>query len=81
MLPILPHRALSNPTIFTPGNEAELSVALAEQQQTSDFFNSSGSSITDPNIYLSAPFSPSDRLFETPINSLPDNLNFLQIPQ
>jgi pimeloyl-ACP methyl ester carboxylesterase len=81
MLPILPHRVLSNPTIFTPGNQAELSLALAEQQQTADFFASNGSSITDPNIYLSAPFSPADRVFETPINSLPENLNFLQIPR
>jgi pimeloyl-ACP methyl ester carboxylesterase len=81
MLPILPHRVLSNPTIFTPGNEAELSLALAEQQQTSDFFSSNGSSITDSNKYLSAPFSPSDRVFQTPANSLPDALNFLQIPK
>ena len=78
---ILSHRILSNPTIFTPGNEAELTLALAEQQQTADFFVSKGRKVTDPNQYLSAPFAPDDPLFETPIVSLPEALNFLQIPK
>lgn len=80
-LPILPHRVLSNPTIFTPGNEAELSLALAEQQQSAAFFAANGNSVTDPNIYLTSPFTPSEGVFQTPINSLPEALNFLQIPK
>jgi pimeloyl-ACP methyl ester carboxylesterase len=80
-LPILPHRVLSNPTIFTSGNEAELSLALAEQQQAADFFASNGSSITDANQYLIAPFSPEDHIFQTPPNALPEALNFLQVPK
>ncbi len=80
-LPILPHRVLSNPTIFTPGYQAELSLAFAEQQQVAHFFASNGSKITDPNQYLTVPFTPSDRVFETPLNSLPEDLNFLQIPK
>jgi hypothetical protein len=79
-LPILPHRVLSNPTIFTHGNGAEESIALAEQQQTADYFNSNGTRISDPDIYLTAPFSPNDNLF---VNgsafALPDELNYLQI--
>jgi pimeloyl-ACP methyl ester carboxylesterase len=81
MLPILPHRVLANPTIFTAGNEAELSLALAEQQQAADFFASNGRSITDGNQYLTAPFSPSDGIFSTPPATLPEILNFLQIPE
>lgn len=79
-LPILPHRVLSNPTIFS-GNVAELSLALAEQQQAADFFASNGRSITDPNKYLTSPFSPSDGIFSTPPATLPQTLNFLQIPK
>ncbi len=79
-LPILPHRVLSNPTIFTDGNEAEKSLALAEQQQTADYFSSNGTRISDPDVYLTAPFSPKDNLF---VNGsavvLPDELNYLQI--
>jgi hypothetical protein len=80
-LPILPHRVLSNPTIFTSGNGAELSLALAEQLQAAAFFKANGGSVTDPNQYLTSPFVPSDDLFETPLNSLPEALNFLQIPK
>ncbi|MDQ2775150.1 MAG: Ig-like domain-containing protein [Acidobacteriota bacterium] len=79
--PILPHRVLSNPTIFTGGNEAERSVALAEQQQTADYFSSNGTRISDPDIYLTLPFSAKDNLFINGPAVLPDELNYLQIPQ
>ncbi len=78
-LPILPHRVLSNPTIFDPANSAELSIALAEQQQTADYFLSNGTSITNPNQYLTSPFQTEDPLFATPPAALPQRLNFLQI--
>ena len=78
-LPILPHRMLSNPTIFYPANSAELSIALAEQQQTADYFLSNGTSITNPNQYLTTPFQSGDQLFATPPALLPQRLNFLQI--
>jgi hypothetical protein len=41
-LPILPHRMLSNPTIFDPGNDAENVLALALQNQVAGFFSSNG---------------------------------------
>ncbi len=78
-LPILPHRVLSNPTIFDPANAAELSLVLAEQQQTADFFISNGNFISDPNAYLTNPFQPGDQLFQTSPSSLPQRLNFVQI--
>jgi hypothetical protein len=78
-LPILPHRVLSNPTIFDPANSAELSLSLAEQQQTADYFVSNGTRISDPNTYLTNPFQPEDSLFQTPPTTLPEALNFLQV--
>src|SRR6185312_3360170 len=36
--PILPHRTLSNETIFDPGFPAETSLALAEQRQVAAYF-------------------------------------------
>lgn len=75
-LPILPHRVLSNPTIFTPGNGAELSLSLAEQDQVAAFFASRGKTIPDPNQFLTTPFSPDQTLFVR--GPLPTGLNFLQ---
>ena len=77
-LPILPHRLLSNPTIVTAGNEAEKSLAVAEQRQTADYFSSNGTRITDPDTYLTAPFGPGSNLFRNAPPSLPDELNFIQ---
>ena len=76
-LPILPHRILSNPTIFDEGNGAETSIALAEQQATAAFFDSDGQMVPNPNLYLTAPFAGLT-LFEQP-TLLPERLNFLQI--
>lgn len=74
--PILPHRFLSNPTIF--GVPPELSISLAEQQQAAQFFQ--GWSFPDANRYLTPPFAPANALFEwSPV--LPEQLNFVQIPQ
>ena len=73
-LPVLPHRYLSNPTIFSV--PAEQSIALAAQMQVAAFFKGQG--IRNPNPFLSAPFSPSSKLFEIPA-ALPEKLNFLQI--
>ncbi len=74
--PILPHRILSNPTIFEV--PAETSIALAEQQQVASYFASRGRSNPDPNAFLTWPFSRSSSLFEVP-TTLPEQLNFLQI--
>jgi hypothetical protein len=74
--PILPHRILSNPTIFDV--PAETSIALAEQQQAAAFFLSGGRSNPDPNRFLTAPFSPSQQLFYIPA-TLPNALNFIQV--
>ncbi|HTA41700.1 MAG TPA: hypothetical protein VK789_04590 [Bryobacteraceae bacterium] len=73
--PILPHRILSNPTIF--GVAPELSISLAEQQQIASFFQ--GSTNLDPDQYLTPPFSPAGLFQGSP--ALPETLNFLQIPQ
>jgi hypothetical protein len=74
-LPILPHRVLANPTIFEyPG---EMSIALAEQQQAAGFLESGGTSIPDPNSFLTGEFK-GDTLFQIPA-TLPTQLNFVQI--
>ena len=74
--PILPHRALSNETIFDPAIPAETSIALAEQQQVAAYFASNGQSNPDPNQFLSGAFQPASKLFEVP-TTLPESLNFL----
>lgn len=76
-LPILPHRILSNPTIFDSDKRAETSIALAEQQATAGYFDSDGQLLPNPNQYLTAPFAGMS-LFEQPA-ALPERLNFLQI--
>jgi hypothetical protein len=75
--PILPHRILSNPTIFNV--PAEQSIALAEQQQIATFFET-GLPL-DPDLFLKPPFSPFRGLFQFAPTPLPEALNFLQIPQ
>lgn len=76
--PILPHRTLSNETIFDPDFPfpAETSLALAEQQQVAAYFASNGKSNPNPNQFLSGVFTPSSKLFEIPA-TLPESLNFL----
>lgn len=76
--PILPHRILSNPTIFDPTLPAETSIALAEQQQVANYLATDGRTNPDPNQFLAdGPYS-GVRLFEAPL-LLPNSLNFLQI--
>jgi pimeloyl-ACP methyl ester carboxylesterase len=77
--PILPHRILSNPTIFTETLETPL--ALAEQQQAAMFFGSSGTTIVDPDQFLSGTPYEGQNLFTVPATpaALPEALNFLQI--
>ena len=76
--PILPHRILSNPTIFDPALPAETSIALAEQQQVARYFADDGKTNPDPNQFLTGGPYSGVRLFEVPW-LLPTRLNFLQI--
>ncbi len=78
--PILPHRILSNPTIFS--YPAETSIAIAEQKQVADFLLSSGTADTNPNSFLTGAFSPATPVFERLASTPKDTserLNFLQI--
>lgn len=72
--PIYPHRFLSNPTIFS--FPLEQTIALAAQNQIADFLASGGATTPNPNQYLPAGL----KLFQVP-STLPDGLNFLQIPK
>ncbi len=80
--PILPHRVLSNETIFDtlPSGElaypAETSLALAEQEQVAAYFASNGKHNANPNRFLTGTFQPSSNLFEAP-TTLPESPNFL----
>jgi hypothetical protein len=75
--PIYPHRFLSNPLLFDPLSPPLVTaIGLAAQKQLADFFTSG--TIPDPNQYLSGPFA-GYHLFQNPA-TLPDGLNFLQIP-
>jgi hypothetical protein len=76
LFPILPHRILSNPTIFDV--PAETSIALAEQQQVANYFASGGKTNPDQNQFLSPPFSCGQNLFQLPAPPA-EQLNFLQI--
>ena len=71
--PSLPHKYLSNPTIFS--FTAEKSFSLATQMQVAKFFQ--GQANPDPNPFLTAPYS-GVKLFEKPV-VLPEKLNFLQL--
>ena len=74
-LPILPHRVLSNPTIFNDPEETPL--ALAEQQQVAAYFASDGATNPDPNLFLTGPFE-GQSVFEIPA-ALPEQLNYFQL--
>lgn len=74
-LPILPHRILSNPTIFEYPYETPLS--LADQWQAGAFFVSGGALTLDPDLFLTGEYTGSN-LFQVPA-TLPTKLNFLQI--
>jgi hypothetical protein len=74
-LPILPHRVLSNPTIFNYPNETPL--ALAEQQQVAAYLASDGTTNPDPNPFLTGAFA-GQSIFEIPA-VLPEQLNYFQL--
>lgn len=74
--PIMPHRFLSNPTIFDADKAAEHSVAMAAQQQVAAFFFAGGLLNPNPNLFLQGVFAGTT-LFEIPA-ALPERLNFLQ---
>jgi hypothetical protein len=73
-LPILPHRILSNPTLFEYPYETPLSVA--EQRQAAVFFLTGGALSLDPDLFLTGEYAGSN-LFQRPA-TLPTQLNFLQ---
>lgn len=72
-LPILPHRVLANPTIFSAASERSLS--LAEQDEVAAFLSSNGRMISDPNRFLTLPFDFKNRIFIR--NPLPMGLNYM----
>jgi dienelactone hydrolase len=75
-LPILPHRILANPTLFSAaGIPAEMSIALAEQQQVAAYFRSNGGSNPDPNQYVTSPFSSGTQLFQPLVPAAGTNCN------
>jgi hypothetical protein len=74
-LPILPHRILSNPTIFEYPYETPLS--LADQAQAGLFFLSGGALSLDPDLFLTGEYA-GHNLFQQP-TTLPTQLNFLQV--
>ncbi|MGH9584945.1 MAG: hypothetical protein ACRD4O_18650, partial [Bryobacteraceae bacterium] len=76
--PILPHRILSNPTIF--GAPSETPLSLAEQRQAAQFFASDGESIVDPDQFLVGSPYAHQNLFTDP-TALPETQNFLQVPR
>ncbi|MBV9503207.1 MAG: hypothetical protein JO138_27860 [Acidobacteriaceae bacterium] len=74
--PILPHRILSNPTVFECPDETPLS--MAEQQQVAAYFSADGESIPNPNSFLTeSKYSDVLPLFVTP-QPLPEQLNYFQ---
>ncbi len=72
--PILPHRILSNPTVFEYPDETAL--AMAEQQQVAAYFAGYGLSNPNPNWFLRYPFTGMN-LFQIP-TTLPEQLNYFQ---
>jgi hypothetical protein len=85
--PILPHRILSNPTMFEigdpnavykmPGVGAEQTLALALQKQIAAFFTNSSHPAPDPDQFLNGSIFKGN-LFQ-PSPPLPEALNFVQI--
>ena len=74
--PILPHRVLSNPTIFNYPHETPL--ALAEQQQVAAYLASGGTTNPDPNPFLKGTAFEGQSIFEIPA-VLPEQLNYFQL--
>lgn len=80
-LPILPHRVLSNPTIFDPRYPNEKLLALAEQQQVAAYFASDGTTNPNPNLFLKDPPFAGQSIFEIQALPavLPEQLNYFQL--
>jgi hypothetical protein len=74
-LPILPHRILSNPTIFEYPYETPLS--LADQTQAAVYFFTGGVLRLNPNLFLSGEYAGSN-LFQVP-STLPAQLDYFQL--
>lgn len=74
-LPILPHRILSNPTIFEYPDETPLS--LDEQTQSAIYLLSGGLIAADPDLFSTGAYAGAN-LFQIPA-TLPTQLNFIQI--
>ncbi len=75
--PILPHRILSNPTVFEFPDETPLS--MAEQQQVAGYFVADGKSGPNPNDFLTgSKYSEMLPLFVIP-QTLPEQLNYFQL--
>jgi hypothetical protein len=78
-LPVMPHRFLSNPTIFDTDKVAENSISMAAQQQVAAFLALGGLVMPNPNWFLQGPFA-GQTLFDVPTTAtLPEQLNFIQI--
>jgi dienelactone hydrolase len=73
--PILPHRILSNPTVFAYADEK--SISMAEQWQAAAYFASYGFWNPNPNWFLTGPFAGTN-LFQIP-TTLPEQLNYFQL--
>jgi Bacterial virulence factor lipase N-terminal len=74
-LPILPHRLLSNPTIFEYPDETPLS--RDDQVQAGAFFLSGGSRAVDPDLFSTGEYAERT-LFQIPA-ALPTALDYFQI--
>jgi hypothetical protein len=74
-LPILPHRLLSNPTIFEYPYETPLSIA--DQLQAASYLATGGLLALDPDLFLTGEYA-GNNLFQVPA-TLPTQLNFLQV--
>jgi hypothetical protein len=75
--PILPHRIIANPTVFTEPSETPLTMAV--QQQAAFYLLSDGTVITPANSLLTGKYKGLN-LFQVPAE-LPTRLNYFQIPQ
>jgi hypothetical protein len=73
-LPILPHRLLSNPTVFQYPDETPLSIA--DQSQAGAYFFSGGLIALDPDLFLGGSEYAGANLFQEP-STLPTQPNFL----
>jgi hypothetical protein len=79
-IPVLPHRILTNTTIFDkePPYLLERILSMAEQKTVAGYFRSGGSIVPDSNSYLYGIYS--GKTLFTPLDSMPPGLNFFWPP-